>query len=846
MASLVSNSNNAFTRSHSSSDIPKLITFDFERPEPAIGIEELTRSASYTCLSVLESDSYFPLKDYLAADVAPAQPEKVSRSAYKLVKNGESKAARPQDERPNLDRLGRRQSLVAGPRSWLQRVKSSPERKATLEREPHVTQPPIPIVTTYSRHKSTTSESFVNFASRSWVSSSRSPSPGTSAKIDIDDRSLEEDDSTAASSISSSSPPKSFVIPVNLDNVSPGKSSDNSIIGFGKKSSGLLRKSKRPQVEYADNSSLRSVTLLGNSSARGSIENFDSPRGSTEALPVSTLSKDKLSSLGIEATHRKDELWSVFRALEIDFQKFHAKPSALRTNVVRSTLLPFFRNYAQHPSIKNLRPEDLDRRVNILNKWWRGLLEMLDGHHSQSVSGTDRPVVLDAIIGIMTRPEWRLAPSYVPPLNDRSTLAGSPLVRTRSSGTLDWTTSQSLAESVYHNVRNKFIHNLESQMSMVVEKMSLRHAPASLVTFCGKAVAYAFFFCPGVADILVRLWKTPLETIRRVADEFGLVRRVSNNSSHDDVVAEFPPSLHVLGWTSSKALAKHLRHSTDLPPKGAKIPWHGPWATRWCGRDSDLFFVFCKHYHILMEDFLPPDAPLIVKARAPGFVLVHAQILKVLDGTIHRHSSSDAGNGSNSLNFDDVLSGLDASAAALPRPPGSNVARHMAENRLIMLLRDFISERASDFVSARHTFAEAFGNIARASAKRTSLYDHNGCFILCDFLEEALGIYMKFQHANPDQNGYIDWRFWLDVCRKVLVSQNSMSEIRLFSFIFGSWSTIEADERRKEILCVEWLLSADVFQEYFLHWCPMVRAYYMRLLCWRVCRFDGEASQLNT
>jgi hypothetical protein len=38
------------------------------------------------------------------------------------------------------------------------------------------------------------------------------------------------------------------------------------------------------------------------------------------------------------------------------------------------------------------------QRVNILNKWWIGMLEMLNGKNNQSISGTDRPVFLDEIL----------------------------------------------------------------------------------------------------------------------------------------------------------------------------------------------------------------------------------------------------------------------------------------------------------------------------------------------------------------------------------------------------------------------------------------------------------------
>lgn len=170
----------------------------------------------------------------------------------------------------------------------------------------------------------------------------------------------------------------------------------------------------------------------------------------------------------------------------------------------------------------------------------------------------------------------------------------------------------------------------------------------------------------------------------------------------------------------------------------------------------------------------------------------------------------------------------------------------MAENRLIMLLRDFISERPSDYELARMTFAEAFGKMMQATARKTSLFDHNACFVLCDFMEESLSIFVRFHLANGLESDYIDWYFWLEVCKKMLESENSMSEIRLFAFLFGSWGVITSHEYRKEVICLEWLLAEETFDRFFNHWCPMVRAYYMRLLCWRLCRDDGEATDLDT
>ena len=224
-----------------------------------------------------------------------------------------------------------------------------------------------------------------------------------------------------------------------------------------------------------------------------------------------------------------------------------------------------------------------------------------------------------------------------------------------------------------------------------------------------------------------------------------------------------------------------------------------------------------------------------------GFILVQAQILTALDATIHRQPASDP----LPITFDDVLAGADAAALALPLP-SNNSARLMSENRLVMLMRDFISEQPSDSHRARLTFAETFGKMMQAAARRTSIFDHNACFVLCDFMEEALTIYVRFHLVHTLESDFIDWYFWLDVCKKMLESQNSMTEIRLFALIYGAWNVITNDERRKEVMCLEWLLAEETFDKFFNHWCPMVRAYYMRLLCWRLCRDDGDASDLDT
>jgi hypothetical protein len=515
---------------------------------------------------------------------------------------------------------------------------------------------------------------------------------------------------------------------------------------------------------------------------------------------------------------------------------------ALKANVLRASLLPFLRKYASHPSNHRLRPEDLDRRANILNGWWTGLLELVAGRNNQSISGTDRPAILDGIAGLMERPEWRLSPSPFCALADRVETSSATTIASNSSNSSDF-----LAESVHHNVRNIFTQNLLSQMSFVVEKMSLRNAAASLVTFCGKTCAYAFCFCPGVADVLVRLWNPSMDMMKRVLQESGVSKLDRLDAISDRIIASFPPMLHSLKFNSLAKLVRTLRKPAAPPLGTANLDWYGLWMKRWAGSESDLFYVFVKHYHILVTEFLPVEPSNAERVCVPGLLLVHAQVLVNLDATINRHATpqlpEEPASVAAPITFDDVLE-PDASASALALPP-ANATRQMQENRLIMLIRDFLSERNTHLHTARRMFAESFARLLQAQARKIPIYESNACYTLCDFLEEAFAILVRYEQTDSEHHSVLNWPFWLSVCKMMTESHNTATEIKLYSFLYSIWSTLALDEQRKASLCLDFILEPAFFESRFNHWCPMVRSYFMRLLCWRVARFDGEDTDVE-
>ncbi|KAI1098893.1 DUF1765-domain-containing protein [Jackrogersella minutella] len=756
----------------------------------------------------------------------------------------ENKMAGPE---PGTAKVGKRRSTIGRPQSWMPSSRPSLHlventedvREKDYSNNEDTVNPRLLIPNPHDAYRNV-SDSITSLAKRSWMTRSRSPSPN-----------------------------EKKTEPEVAPDVRPGRrerSASNSSIMK------LRRSSRKRPVSPADSDSFKSTDSLGKFGnylnkiksrqpgmlAKGKGQwDRDSPDSSTASIaPPSTETRQSHTSETSNSTfpeenmlaklpQSRDPLWSIFKALDSDSHKFQTKSTSQKMGLVRSSLMPFLRNHANHPSNRKLYHEDLERRALIMNKWWNGLLELFEGKMSQPVAGVDRPIMLEALTFLMMRPEWRQCAVTFCPLGDRNPVDQLPRRSqascNKSSTSLDSTDSAYLAESARHNVKTMFITNLVAQMAIVVEKLSLRHAPLSLVNFAGKACAYAFFFAPGIADVLVRLWSLSPDRIRRVADEFGLPRH--GRGERDDMVSLFPHCVDKLAWTSVRDLSGMLKQAATLPLTAAKIAWRGPWVSRWAGRDTDLFFVFCKYYHVLAEEFMPPGLTLVEKARAPAFVLVNAQVLSILDSTVHRQAAVEA---MIVPPLTDAIHGADASAVALSVPPNNNIMKGMSENRLIVLLKDLLSTGSMFYVDARHTFAEAFMAVMKAAAKRTSQFDHNACFTICDFLEESLVAYDNFVDVRNPEIAYVDWSFWFEVCKRVMESNNTMSEIRVLSLIFSIWDTIASDQSRKEAVCLDWLVTEEVFNKLFNNWCPMVRAYYMRLLCWRICRDAGSANESDT
>lgn len=180
-------------------------------------------------------------------------------------------------------------------------------------------------------------------------------------------------------------------------------------------------------------------------------------------------------------------------------------------------------------------------------------------------------------------------------------------------------------------------------------------------------------------------------------------------------------------------------------------------------------------------------------------------------------------------------------------------------------------------------FSTQFEKLAQAVALKTSLYDVGACVILCDLVEEFLSSLMVTNFHDKHQilmqmENFIDWGFWIRVIQRLLSGENSNTELRALAFLFNVWeyipisassppsfgpagdhNNIGGPEDEDDIFDLYfdeqeglrwsfsvWLMSPELWQRYFCHWHPLVRAYYLRLLCWRVASVGTSSGLLSS
>ncbi|KAG5364879.1 hypothetical protein CKK34_3705 [Yarrowia sp. E02] len=233
-----------------------------------------------------------------------------------------------------------------------------------------------------------------------------------------------------------------------------------------------------------------------------------------------------------------------------------------------------------------------------------------------------------------------------------------------------------------------------------------------------------------------------------------------------------------------------LRPPVDGKPQ---IPL-GPWIRRWASSVSDTFYSFLKHYYCISGG-VEADGEL-----PPGWIHVHAFILGSLDAVVRPRKPPAP----------------PSLTPCIPKP------RKIHKLKLLGALRELKKSCHADYFA--HVLAPAIEDILKAVSLKTVVYDVEQCTALADLAEEML-----VALESPLRS--LDAPFWLNVVGIMLRSESHYTTLRALAFLHN---TFPHSHPIAYSMYVEFILEPDTLKKYFCHWHPLIRAAYMRVVCYRV------------
>lgn len=552
---------------------------------------------------------------------------------------------------------------------------------------------------------------------------------------------------------------------------------------------------------------------------------YPSPAFTPRGLETNRSSPSQLQNEVAALEHERlvKSLLKQFKRLEFALGKFESKPNGvLKTNMLRTTLLPFLRLLSQ---LEYMFEKKLliynsfaSVSVTILGRWWSLLLSVLSATgQTQQVSHTDRNAYLECLSRILCRKEWFLA--------------GPDIIST-------------------------YTNRLTETLAYAIGKIStMKVVPVSISAFVGKTFSYAFFFVPGVSQALLFLLNIKQANLECTLDRHDTIPADKVKAAKDI----FPQHIHkFIDFQGIRGLDRFRRKTINCvpPPKhpvrGISDP-NGPWVHYWNCHDSDIFNSFYRHY-INIASFFVGDLLQVPIEAFPGFHIIDSNIFHIFKVCVNKILFATANSGpSKRYPVAKLSPGTNAPAfsnIAVESPTNGNFAPII---KLFKTARD-IGYSDTPFVGEIN---KSLDLIMIGLASKSSVYDVGRSASIFNLVHE-------FSNYVTDPSE-IKWEFWLG-CSYLTLSRTNLiqSMTTTFAFLFNIWNSIPSQlsltvatekedhlagwlvnnsESYKENFA-NWLTSNDIWLQYFTHWNPLVRSYYMRLISWRVIGFNNYDSSV--
>ncbi|CAG8744910.1 32152_t:CDS:10 [Gigaspora margarita] len=331
---------------------------------------------------------------------------------------------------------------------------------------------------------------------------------------------------------------------------------------------------------------------------------------------------------------------------------------------------------------------------------------------------------------------------------------------------------------------------LMTTLHYAIDRLNQKGVYSNVISFCARVLALCFFKIPGVGFALLQALPVCKSHIRRILKETVGEEDPSIDSiskQNDKISSLFPGHLKILCFLNLRTWLRQFENAKRIwgdPP----IEMTGNWIRRWQSDDSELFFSFYKHYHIVLKSYIisylsTSTSPKLMTPpfqyiTAPGYVHLASFFLLKIESLIHRNihtittviqfehsrnpnnfttstssatripdminpdasaigmgSYSGVGMVGNSINNEvaNDSAALEASMSGIAGGVGINNGKPKV---LEMAGRRFVETMVS--IVENGVFQEMCNVWVKAVVKRTNLYDVEGVFCLLDFIDTLI------------------------------------------------------------------------------------------------------------
>ncbi|CAG8518009.1 13784_t:CDS:2 [Funneliformis caledonium] len=190
---------------------------------------------------------------------------------------------------------------------------------------------------------------------------------------------------------------------------------------------------------------------------------------------------------------------------------------------------------------------------------------------------------------------------------------------------------------------------LMSTLHYAIDRLNQKGVYSNVISFCARVLALCFFKIPGVGFALLQALPVSKSHIKRIIketvgdDDSSLDRMTKQN---EKISTLFPEHLKILCFLNLKLWWRQFENAKRIwgePP----IEMSGNWIRRWQSDDSELFFSFYKHYHIVLKAYLASHltasgsvkimTPPFEYITAPGYIHLASFFLLKIESLIHRN-----------------------------------------------------------------------------------------------------------------------------------------------------------------------------------------------------------------